>query len=132
MMERLSRPEIVNTKFFARQLTFQYFNFPIKKPTIHQPSFSVEDLVCSAIIQWRIKMRWLWMLASVMIVVTGFASQAYAQTCQQLWVERNQFYKNHGYCFKTQRAIEFFGNGSCFINDEGALALTPAERGRIA
>ena len=78
-------------------------------------------------------MRWLWMLASMITVVTSVtASQARAQTCQQLWVERNQFYKNHGYCFKTQRAIDFFGNGGCNINDESAVPLTSAERGRIA
>jgi hypothetical protein len=42
-------------------------------------------------------MRWLWMLASIIAVVTSLAaSQARAQTCQQLWAERNQFYKNHG------------------------------------
>jgi YARHG domain len=60
------------------------------------------------------------------------AAPAYAQTCQQLWVERNQYYKNHGYCFNTQRAIEYFGNGGCYINDENAVRLTPAERARIA
>jgi len=78
-------------------------------------------------------MRWLWMLASIIAVLTSLAaSHARAQTCQQLWVERNQFYKNHGYCFKTQRAINFFGNGGCSINDESAVPLTSAERGRIA
>jgi hypothetical protein len=78
-------------------------------------------------------MRWLWMLASIIAAVTSLAaSQARAQTCQQLWAERNQFYKNHGYCFKTQRAINFFGNGGCNINDESAVPLTSAERGRIA
>ena len=60
------------------------------------------------------------------------ASQAYAQTCQDLWAERNQSYKNHGFCFKTQRAIEYFGNGGCYINDESAVTLSPAERARIA
>jgi hypothetical protein len=78
-------------------------------------------------------MRWLWMLASMITVVTSLtASQGRAQTCQQLWVERNQFYKNHGYCFKTQRAIDFFGNGGCNINDESAVPLTSAERARTA
>ena len=63
----------------------------------------------SVIIQWRITMRWLSMIAAMITVATSLAaSQACAQTCQQLWVERNQYYKNHGYCFKTQRAIEFF------------------------
>ncbi|HLH88570.1 MAG TPA: YARHG domain-containing protein [Xanthobacteraceae bacterium] len=39
--------------------------------------------------------------------MTSYAS---AQSCQQLWVERNSFYKDAGYCFKTDRAIAYFGN----------------------
>ncbi len=78
-------------------------------------------------------MRWLSMIAAMVTVAASLAaSRTYAQTCQQLWFERNQYYKNHGYCFTTQRAIEFFGNGGCFINDQGAVPLTPGERGRIA
>jgi len=56
---------------------------------------------------------------------------AYAQSCQQLWVERNQYYKRHGYCFKTPRAIQYFGNGGCRINSDGAVPFTAAERTRI-
>ena len=54
-----------------------------------------------------------------------------AQSCQQLWVERNSYYKRHGYCFKTQQAIEYFGNGGCFIQNENEMPLTAAERNRI-
>jgi hypothetical protein len=74
-------------------------------------------------------------LALVAMIALGAslaAAPAYAQTCQQLWVQRNQYYKNHGYCFKTQRAIEYFGNGGCYINDENAVPLTSAERASIA
>jgi hypothetical protein len=71
-------------------------------------------------------------LAMITVAAALAAAPAYAQTCQQLWVERNQPYKNRGYCFKTQRAIEYFGNGGCSINDEGAVPLTPTERARIA
>ena len=54
--------------------------------------------VAPRIIQRRIKMRWLSMIAAIITVATSVAaSSAYAQTCQQLWVERNQYYKNHGY-----------------------------------
>ena len=78
-------------------------------------------------------MRLLSMIAAMITVATSLAAfPAYAQSCQQLWVERNQYYKNHGYCFKTQLAIEYFGNGGCNINDENAVTLTPAERARIA
>jgi hypothetical protein len=55
-----------------------------------------------------------------------------AQNCQQLWVERNSYYKRNGYCFRTARAINYFGNGGCFINNMGAVPLSRAERARIA
>jgi len=71
-------------------------------------------------------------VAMITVVASLAAAPAYAQTCQQLWVERNQYYKDHGYCFKTQRAIEYFGNGGCYINDENAVTLIAAERARIA
>ncbi|HEX2334866.1 MAG TPA: YARHG domain-containing protein [Hyphomicrobiaceae bacterium] len=78
-------------------------------------------------------MRWLSMgVAMIIVAISLAASPAFAQTCQQLWTERNQYYKNHGYCFKTPRAIDYFGNGGCYINDENAVPLTPAERARIA
>jgi hypothetical protein len=74
-------------------------------------------------------------LSIVAAILTGAAVlqavPAAAQTCQQLWVERNRYYKNHGFCFKTQRAIAYFGNGGCYINDEDAVPLTPVERSRI-
>jgi hypothetical protein len=72
-------------------------------------------------------------VVAMITVAAGLAAvPAQAQTCQQLWVERNQYYKNHGYCFKTQRAIGYFGNGGCHINEENAIPLIPAERTRIA
>ena len=78
-------------------------------------------------------MSWLSTLFAMIVLGASLTTApVYAQTCQQLWIERNQYYKNHGYCFKTQRAIEYFGNGGCFINDEGAVPLTPVERARIA
>ena len=59
-------------------------------------------------------------------------SRAQAQGCMQLWVERNSYYKRAGYCFRTARAISFFGNGGCYINDLGAVPLSRSERARIA
>ena len=62
----------------------------------------------------------------------GFASSANAQSCQALWVERNQYYKDAGYCFKTAAAIRYFGNGGCIYDYEGAVPLSRAIRARIA
>src|ERR1700682_1625622 len=50
---------------------------------------------------------------------------AYAQSCEQLWVERNSYYKARGYCFKTQRAIAYLGNGGCIYYGEGWVAVSP-------
>src|SRR5215467_12636614 len=78
-------------------------------------------------------MHWTSMVAAMLLLGASLtAAPAYAQTCQQLWVERNQYYKSHGYCFKVQRAIEYFGNGGCRINDQDAVPLSQAERARIA
>jgi hypothetical protein len=60
------------------------------------------------------------------------ASSASAQSCQQLWVERNSYYKDAGYCFKTRRAIAFFGNAGCAYDDEGSVPLPRGIRARIA
>jgi hypothetical protein len=79
-------------------------------------------------------MRVMSTIVTALVVAAGLVTLAppsYAQSCQQLWVERNQYYKNHGYCFKTQRAISYFGNGGCRINDENDLPLTSGERARI-
>jgi len=56
----------------------------------------------------------------------------YAQSCQALWVERNSYYKEAGYCFKTPRAISYFGNERCMYDSEYTLPLSPYSRERIA
>jgi hypothetical protein len=79
-------------------------------------------------------MRRLPMMSMALLAMTATlapAVPANAQTCQQLWVERNQYFKNHGYCFRTQRAIEYFGNGGCSITEQNAVPLSPAERARV-
>jgi hypothetical protein len=64
--------------------------------------------------------------------VDAATAPAAAQTCQSLWVERNSYYKRNGYCFRTARAIRYFGNGGCYITSQGAVPLSRAERRRIA
>jgi len=65
-------------------------------------------------------------------VAVASATPALAQdACRQLWVERNAIYKDAGYCFKTDRAINYFGNAGCQYDNEGDLPLTPGQRSRI-
>ena len=52
-------------------------------------------------------------------------------SCERLWVERNSIYKARGYCFKTTRAIAYFGNAGCMYDVEAAVPLSSSERARI-
>jgi hypothetical protein len=51
--------------------------------------------------------------------------------CEDLWVERNSIYKAYGYCFKTQRAINYFGNSGCIYDSEGAIPMSGADRATV-
>jgi len=53
-------------------------------------------------------------------------------SCQILWEVRNTIYKENGYCFHTQKAIEAFGNAGCLYDDAGAVPLNAAERANVA
>ncbi len=59
------------------------------------------------------------------------SSYAAAQSCEDLWYQRNSIYKAAGYCFKTSRAIATFGNAGCLYDVEAALPLSPRARARI-
>jgi trimethylamine:corrinoid methyltransferase-like protein len=48
-----------------------------------------------------------------------------------LWVERNTYYKQAGYCFRTQQAIQYFGNAGCSIHNEARIRFPPHIRRRI-
>jgi hypothetical protein len=73
------------------------------------------------------------LLGIAVLAATGVAatSPANAQSCQALWVERNSIYKEAGYCFKTARAIDYFGNAGCMYNSEGSVPLSRGARARI-
>lgn len=74
------------------------------------------------------------MIAALVVAAGGvsFISAASAQSCQELWVERNSYYKQAGYCFKTSRAISYFGNGGCIYDIEASVPLPRDIRARIA
>jgi hypothetical protein len=48
-------------------------------------------------------------------------------SCQNLWVVRNTIYQENGYCFKTQRAINYFGNDQCTTTNMSAVPLSQIE-----
>jgi YARHG domain len=59
-------------------------------------------------------------------------SPARAVTCEELWVERNQYYKDAGYCFRTTRALSYFGNGGCVYHSERELRFPRSIRARLS
>lgn len=63
-------------------------------------------------------------------VVAGTTAKA-QDACAQLWFERNSIYKAYGYCFKTARAIGYFGNDGCMYGREGDIPFARADRARI-
>jgi YARHG domain len=68
--------------------------------------------------------------AAVLLSVNGTVANAY-DVCGELWVERNQIYKNNGYCFKTRDAIRYFGNAGCSYDYVEDVPLSRAERRRV-
>ena len=69
-------------------------------------------------------------LAGLLLCGASFAAQA--QSCDELWYQRNAIYKSGGYCFKTSRAIGTFGNAGCQFDNERDVPLSANDRGRIA
>lgn len=53
-------------------------------------------------------------------------------SCQALWELRNTIYYENGYCFQTDRAIDFFGNDQCFVTQQSRVRLNSYERANVA
>jgi hypothetical protein len=49
-------------------------------------------------------------------------------SCDLLYDVRNTIYKENGYCFKTERAIEYFGNEGCWITQQSRVKLNSIEK----
>ena len=52
--------------------------------------------------------------------------------CQPLWEVRNWIYKENGYCFHTQKAIDAFGNAGCQYDDVAEVPLNDIERHNVS
>ncbi len=53
---------------------------------------------------------------ATLLALIAFAGPTFAQQsgrCQAYWQERNTILKENRYCFKSPRAIHYFGNGGC-------------------
>jgi hypothetical protein len=67
---------------------------------------------------------------AVIGLVVGLAP-ARADECFDLWVQRNSIYKAYGYCFKTPKAIDYFGNAGCQYDYEGDIPFSHADKARV-
>src|SRR5262245_16902249 len=54
--------------------------------------------------------------------------QVKKKSCGDLWILRNSVFKDAHYCFKTPRAINFFGNQGCLYDDQAAVPLNDYQR----
>jgi hypothetical protein len=59
-------------------------------------------------------------------------SQLKPLSCETLWILRNSIYKDHKYCFKTARAINWFGNAGCLYDEVSDVPLPKVQRGNIS
>lgn len=59
------------------------------------------------------------------------AKPAQADVCFNLWVERNSIYKAYGYCFKTAKAINYFGNAGCTYDNAAAIPMSRLDKQRV-
>ena len=58
--------------------------------------------------------------------------QGDAYDCGELWVMKNQVFKDRGYCFKTAKAIAQFGNAGCLYDSQADVPLSDTERTILA
>lgn len=69
-----------------------------------------------------------WSLAPLILL----APAAQAASCGELWYARNAIYKEAGYCFRTARAIQAFGNAGCTFDNMNDVPLSARARAQVA
>ncbi len=55
-----------------------------------------------------------------------------SQSCGELWYQRNAIYKTYGYCFRTARGINAFGNAGCQYDDVAEVPLPARQHDEVA
>ena len=51
--------------------------------------------------------------------------------CEQLYDVRNMIYKDNGYCFASDKAIDRFGNEGCSFTNAAQVPLNDFERSNV-
>ena len=70
-------------------------------------------------------------LVGVGFSLAAGSTPARADICFDLWVQRNSIYKAYGYCFKTAKAINYFGNAGCIYDNEGSIPMSRADKSTV-
>ena len=70
-------------------------------------------------------------LVGVGFSLAAGSTSARADFCFDLWVQRNSIYKAYGYCFKTAKAINYFGNAGCIYDNEGSIPMSRADKNTV-
>jgi hypothetical protein len=68
-------------------------------------------------------------LAMVVGIASVPAARAEGDECISLYVKRNQIYADAHYCFKTEKALQYFSNNGCI---PGEPRLTSSQQRQIA
>jgi hypothetical protein len=61
---------------------------------------------------------------SVLFIGVLLQTPAVAQSCQELYAQRNAIFKGAGYCFGTPRGIRHFGNAGCQYDRQADVPLS--------
>jgi hypothetical protein len=59
-------------------------------------------------------------------------AQLWQLSCDSLWTVRNSIYHDNGYCFKTKRAKQVWGNQGCSYWDAADVPLNNYEQANVA
>jgi hypothetical protein len=70
-------------------------------------------------------------LLLVGVSLAACAARSSPADCGSMWIERNLYYKNAGFCFDQPRASKYFGNSGCSVPGLAALSLSSSVRKRI-
>jgi hypothetical protein len=74
-------------------------------------------------------MRLFLLPATAALALTVGLSPALAESCYDLWYERNHIYDDNGFCFKTELGRDTFDNSDCYTSSP---QLSRAEIRRVA
>jgi hypothetical protein len=68
----------------------------------------------------------------MLVGLAALPAPARAESCDDLWYTRNEIYKAQGYCFRTRRGIEAFGNAGCQYDNVEDVPLSNSQRRTIS